>query len=458
MNRKKSIDRISELFSRFQAEVETLNSNNLYDINIHSETVIIPLLNIVYNLKLINANVEDKNAAGIDLIDKENKISIQVTSDSKSDKVIHSIEEFIKYEREKEYDILFMYILTKRQKKYTSKKIKELTNGVIEFNPEIHIIDFRNIVKEINSWISLDKINRVRELLENEFTEEKIEFRKKIATSKTSEINEILYPNIIEIGMPEKIYLSNVSIDRDTIIKKSWETTYKLKRSASNRKVILKGLEQAGVMPIYDWHIHSNTLISIYNPSTSVLSQFVETGSPTEISVVDYCNRGLTEVNEFKKFLNIIISNDLYFKGIKWIDKERVYRFSVLQKIAQERKISWKLKNRATRSVVSEIWNSEKNQISAFKHLAFKGNPIYSNEKWYFTIIPTWTFTWNGFQKSFNHSKLLTGIKNLENNQSVYNSFRFISYCLTNVIDDEIEGKKYLKFGAPIELPLKYVV
>ena len=72
------------------------------------------------------------------------------------------------------------------------------------------------------------------------------------------------------------------------------------------------------------------------------------------------------------------------------------------------------------------------------------------------TIAPTWTFTWNGQQKSLNHSKLLTGMKNLENNQSVYNSFRFIAYCLVNKLDVEKESPGVLKFGTPILLALKY--
>ena len=50
MRKKEEIEKIAELFARFRAEVENLNSLNLYDINIHAENVIIPILNIVYCL------------------------------------------------------------------------------------------------------------------------------------------------------------------------------------------------------------------------------------------------------------------------------------------------------------------------------------------------------------------------------------------------------------------------
>lgn len=37
MRKKEEIEKIAELFARFRAEVENLNSLNLYDINIHAE-------------------------------------------------------------------------------------------------------------------------------------------------------------------------------------------------------------------------------------------------------------------------------------------------------------------------------------------------------------------------------------------------------------------------------------
>ena len=50
MHRKEKIEKIAELFARFRTEVESLNSLNLYDINVHAENVIIPILNLVYGV------------------------------------------------------------------------------------------------------------------------------------------------------------------------------------------------------------------------------------------------------------------------------------------------------------------------------------------------------------------------------------------------------------------------
>lgn len=116
MNKKKTIDRIAELIARFRAEVETLNSQNLYDINIHAENVIIPILNYVYGLSLKNANLEEKNYSAIDLIDYENRVAIQVTSTANSEKVKHTLEQYKKHKQRDEFDSLLIYIITKKQK------------------------------------------------------------------------------------------------------------------------------------------------------------------------------------------------------------------------------------------------------------------------------------------------------------------------------------------------------
>ena len=75
MHRKEKIEKIAELFARFRTEVESLNSLNLYDINVHAENVIIPIFNLVYGVNLVNINNKVRNSAAIDLVDTENRIS-----------------------------------------------------------------------------------------------------------------------------------------------------------------------------------------------------------------------------------------------------------------------------------------------------------------------------------------------------------------------------------------------
>ena len=166
MNRQKYLTRISELLSRFNAEVENLGGQNLYDINIHAENVLVPLLNEVYGLSLVNANLKDKNTAAVDLIDSQNRVCIQVTSIGTGEKVKHTLKQFKKNNLESHYDTLFIYIITKKQNSYSEGPFQSLLEGVIEFDSSDHILDNKMLFAEINSWYSLPKIKSVLEILE----------------------------------------------------------------------------------------------------------------------------------------------------------------------------------------------------------------------------------------------------------------------------------------------------
>ena len=60
---------IQEIVSRLawiKAQVEVLDSLNLYDINIHSETFFCGLLNVIFGYNLKNINDSEKNFPSID--------------------------------------------------------------------------------------------------------------------------------------------------------------------------------------------------------------------------------------------------------------------------------------------------------------------------------------------------------------------------------------------------------
>jgi hypothetical protein len=290
VNKKKTIDRIAELIARFRAEVETLNSQNLYDINIHAENVIIPILNYVYGLSLKNANLEEKNYSAIDLIDYENRVAIQVTSTANSEKVKHTLEQYKKHKQRDEFDSLLIYIITKKQKTYSDEKFDEIINDEFEFDSSENILDFENLLTEVNSWISLPKILEVLELFEQEFNEQKIEYRQNVLENRDKLITETLYPNLLEIELPEKVYVGTIGVNRDEIITKSWETKYKLKKSAPEISVLNRAFEHYGIPYSRDWHVFEKKILSFkpLDNSSEPLSNLVEIGSVEELALDEF--------------------------------------------------------------------------------------------------------------------------------------------------------------------------
>ncbi|MBO6531938.1 MAG: SMEK domain-containing protein [Muricauda sp.] len=457
MNKKKTIDRIAELIARFRAEVETLNSQNLYDINIHAENVIIPILNYVYGLSLKNANLEEKNYSAIDLIDYENRVAIQVTSTANSEKVKHTLEQYKKHKQRDEFDSLLIYIITKKQKTYSDEKFDEIINDEFEFDSSENILDFENLLTEVNSWISLPKILEVLELFEQEFNEQKIEYRQNVLENRDKLITETLYPNLLEIELPEKVYVGTIGVNRDEIITKSWETKYKLKKSAPEISVLNRAFEHYGIPYSRDWHVFEKKILSFkpLDNSSEPLSNLVEIGSVEELALDEFASSGYKYELALSRLIDNTIQELTSKKGIQWLRKERMFRFRP-PKLIRSRKVSWKNKKKATRTVVAEVWNKDRTQITHFRQLSFKVQSFLSESTWFLAVTPTWSYTYDGYRTHKFESDLITDKKKLESNNAVYQHFMFISYCLSNKISEEEENYDLISFKEPLRLPLTY--
>lgn len=457
MNRKKAIDRISELLSRFRSEVETLNSQSLYDINIHAENVIIPILNKIYGFSLKNANLEEKNSSAIDLIDKENRIAIQVTSTANSDKIKHTLNQYKQLKNRDEFDVLLVYIITKKQRSYSQKIFDEIVDGDFEFSYKTNILDYENLLTEVNTWIALPKINNVVELLEQEFTEEKLGQRKYRLENKDQVITEILYPNLLEIKVPDKVYIGVIGINRDDVITKSWETEYKLKKSAPEISVVNKAFDIYNIKYSRDWYVFEKKIISFkrLDDKSEPLSSLIEIGTVEEYSINDFVETGYKYEQALSRLIDKTIQELTHKKGIQWLRKDKLYRFRPPATI-RERRIKWKNKKTATRTVVKDVLNKEKTRISHIQHLSFKIQSFLSEHTWYVSITPTWSYTFDGYRNHNIESKLITQKKKLETNNSVYQHFMFISFCLNNKLSENEEDYNVISFKEPFKLSLSY--
>lgn len=81
------IVKIIQYFSELSSKVKLSNQLNLMDINILCENQVMRALNMLFDWKLYNANSKLQNAEALDLIDDENCIAIQVTSNTRTSKI-----------------------------------------------------------------------------------------------------------------------------------------------------------------------------------------------------------------------------------------------------------------------------------------------------------------------------------------------------------------------------------
>lgn len=154
---------VAESLALLSNQVSILNAVNLYDINIVAEDFFPGLLNLIYGYELENANHIEKNAPAIDLVDKKNRIAIQVTSDNSSTKINHTIDEFIKNKSYQLYDRLVVLILTQKKKYSTAFN----TQGMFAFEKTRDIWDVKDIIKDIRK-LDTEQIKEISGYLSEE--------------------------------------------------------------------------------------------------------------------------------------------------------------------------------------------------------------------------------------------------------------------------------------------------
>nr|WKN36004.1 SMEK domain-containing protein [Tunicatimonas sp. TK19036] len=434
MNRKKALDRIAELLARFTVEVKTLNKGGLYDINIHAENVLVPIINTVFGVNVVNANKKEKNAAAIDLIDSKNRICFQVTSTADSEKVKHTLRQFVKYGKENHFDLLFIYIISEKQKSYTGKGFDDIINGKIDFNKDEHIIDNNDLFEQINSSYSIEKINVLKDLLEKEFSEEKIKSREKSIHEEKKLVTERIYSNVLHLSFPERLFIADVDIDRDEVIKMTWETEFRLKMNSSARTVFRRALSDLNMGYFRDWHLFGKKLITFrdLNNNQEALRNLIDAGTIDSLCTEEFYSTDEKHHSAFAELLKFSFQEKCFLKGVKWLDSDYIFYYMPSRNPKNKnRKVTWKSSKRtSTRSVVAAKVGEKKQGVMYYKHLAFRNVIKYLDENWCVIINPSWYFTSNGYDKSPFHTKNLQGIKRLENNTAVRNSVNFIGYDL----------------------------
>lgn len=104
------VNRLQKLLGTLVHSVEIASQNNLSSSHVVAEATTAGLLNRIYGWELVNANAIRQNFPGVDLIDKDRNIAVQVTATRTVEKVRHTLLEVGK--SGVRYDALIVLILT----------------------------------------------------------------------------------------------------------------------------------------------------------------------------------------------------------------------------------------------------------------------------------------------------------------------------------------------------------
>lgn len=150
MNSEQITKNISSLLSRIYLEIELLNHSGLHDKNIFAENLMLQLFNAMYGYHFINANVKSRksNYPGIDLIDAEQKIICQVSSETTNTKLKETLENIQDNKNLHGYHLLFI-ALKQDANNLRKCKLKEELSFVFSQGNDIY--DGKRIVAETSA-------------------------------------------------------------------------------------------------------------------------------------------------------------------------------------------------------------------------------------------------------------------------------------------------------------------
>lgn len=130
----------------FAQSVRLNNAVALTDESVGSEDFLKDLLNLIYDFKLVNLNIESLNYPSADLGDDEKQLCIQVTADSSGEKIQNAIDKFNKHNLNKKYNRLIIVIVGDKRK-YT----RIFDSQGLKFDPNSDVWDIKDLVRKVRT-------------------------------------------------------------------------------------------------------------------------------------------------------------------------------------------------------------------------------------------------------------------------------------------------------------------
>ncbi len=163
MRRAYYFNYIEEQLSLLATRIESRGKLNILDFHQHSENFYMHLINKLFGWRLENMNVAKHNVEAIDLIDRENKIVVQVSSTATKSKIESALtKELSGYS---EYSFKFVSISKDAEKLRKKPFVKNPHN--LEFSPHSDIYDINSILRKINT-LEIERQQRIFNFIKQE--------------------------------------------------------------------------------------------------------------------------------------------------------------------------------------------------------------------------------------------------------------------------------------------------
>lgn len=162
MNRSKYFESIEQRLNFLAYRLDSLGGLNILNLHLHSENFYLHFFNLLFGWKLENLNLVDQNAEGTDLIDRENKLIVQVSATASKQK----IESALAKNLSKYKGFSFKFIAIAKDAANLRTKVFSNPHG-LKFSPTEDIYDVLSLLRFI-LVLDVDQQKAVCEFLDKE--------------------------------------------------------------------------------------------------------------------------------------------------------------------------------------------------------------------------------------------------------------------------------------------------
>ena len=449
MKHSELLNQFREELAYLSREVETSVAMGHLDVNRICEDVFCRVFRELYGFEnLRNLNVdEQQNYPGIDLADDEARVAIQVTSDKSLQKIKDSITTAIKHGLHQDYDRIMFYILTRKQRSYSPRSIAKVCDGKLSFDTSSDILDSTDLATRAAS-AAPKKLKRAVDILGSYMRGCDVGLAER-DFDPPQEPPEKLFANLIEVCFPRFLYIAELLPE-----------VFNGKKKWNQRKAVGQYVRSVERRVPSDYEVHSNKLITFHNleESDNAFSFLVDEGTVEPFDPSEYYSIDGDYERVFKSLLRFCLQHKLYRHRVLWDHKENIFKFLPLDDTYNVRRISWTGRKRATRTVFERKFNrNNPDKILSIRHFAFAVTFQVVAGVWYMSITPDWFFSYgDNYRRSVFGDMLITGLKRMEKNRSVYDQFRFLCAWLSKLDPKDLfaEGaaaNPQLTFGQTLE-------
>ena len=435
-----------ELLAKLCHEIETSVAMEHLDIAHVSEYLSCELFRILFEWHdLRNMNAEERrNYPSIDLASDSHRLAVQITATANIHKVKDTLHGFLRHGFDRRYDRLIVYVLTRRQRKYSQNTLKEVTKQRIDFDVDRDILDYRSVAQRA-SQVSPQRLTAaVRVLRQYMCTATGDASHEDL--DPPSESSETLTSNLVPVAFPPTLYIADLLPDT----------------GATTRKGLRAALAVHGLKAPSDYEVHSRQIITFRNlhAHDHAFVSVVDTGTVTPVSPPEFYAVSHDHENTFKSLLRLLLQQRLYKHRVIWKHEDNLFVFYPHDDADDLRRVQWSPGGGSLLKVRKvferRMSTADPTKVSFVKHLAFSPQFLRVQGKWYLAITPDWFFSYGAaFRRSNFADDKLSRVKRMEKESSVRNHFRFWAWWLAQC--DKVDmfavvGDPVLKYDNPFGL------